>query len=174
MVVYQINDKLCTHAFLWRHNFRTLILAPSVVSVHTQIFICVCTETTDGAKTKARKLWRQRNACVHRLSYIWYTTIKCRAPVPFTKNDRRMFILYPQYIYCILLHSDLQSTEGSSDIDEEEKLSHLTIIIIMLLIIIAIIVLVMLFGGGYLLWRIAVLARKMNNLKHQNMIEINL
>ena len=65
--MYQIYDSLLTHAFLWRYNFRAIILAPSVVSYRS-----VCGETKDGAKIMAPKLRRQRNACFHRLSEICY------------------------------------------------------------------------------------------------------
>ena len=50
--IYQIYDSLLTHAFLWRHNFRAIILAPSVVSAHIQLHTHYLweIETKDGAK----------------------------------------------------------------------------------------------------------------------------
>ena len=50
MAVYQIYDSLLTHAFLWRYNFRAIILAPSVVSYR---YLCV------ERPRMAPKLWRQ-------------------------------------------------------------------------------------------------------------------
>ena len=84
--IYQIYGSLWKHAFLWRHNFGAIILAPSLVSPHT-----------DTRPRMAPKLWRESYSAkgMHALidyhrSDILPSNVERLCPTPWLQNRRNI------------------------------------------------------------------------------------